>query len=295
MLLDTADTLSEITPEAADAMHLSRRLMHIRHYNRAGEYSKEAVDVGPFQLGVLSTPSIELVVSPSQHLFGKSGDQIVGILAPNVLMKYDVDVDFGSGKLNLISPDHCEGKVIYWPAKAIAVVPIKVEGTSSRVSEQGKIIIPVTIDGQHLDALLDTGAAASVLDREAAESNFGLKMGSADTPYAHDMFGKPGVAVYRHKFQSLDFEGIAIQNLDIDILPNFATGQLSMGPDVGSRLAASDAVEVPELVIGMNVLRHLHLYISYAEKKLYITPAGSPPANPPMIGVDEPSIAVAGQ
>jgi ABC-type iron transport system FetAB ATPase subunit len=30
-----------------------------------------------------------------------------------------------------------------------------------------------------------------------------------------------------------------------------------------------------EIIIGINVLRQLHIYIAYGEKKLYITPAGS--------------------
>ena len=31
----------------------------------------------------------------------------------------------------------------------------------------------------------------------------------------------------------------------------------------------------PDILLGMNVLKHLHVYIAYKEKKLYITPAGT--------------------
>ena len=30
------------------------------------------------------------------------------------------------------------------------------------------------------------------------------------------------------------------------------------------------------MLLGMNVLRHFHIYIAFKEKKLYITPAGVP-------------------
>jgi hypothetical protein len=30
------------------------------------------------------------------------------------------------------------------------------------------------------------------------------------------------------------------------------------------------------MLIGMNVLRHLHIYVAYKEQKIYITPAGAP-------------------
>jgi hypothetical protein len=30
------------------------------------------------------------------------------------------------------------------------------------------------------------------------------------------------------------------------------------------------------MILGMDILHHLHLYIAYKEKKLYITPASAP-------------------
>jgi hypothetical protein len=34
----------------------------------------------------------------------------------------------------------------------------------------------------------------------------------------------------------------------------------------------------PDMLIGMNILKRLHLYIAFGEKKLYISEASSPPA-----------------
>jgi hypothetical protein len=34
----------------------------------------------------------------------------------------------------------------------------------------------------------------------------------------------------------------------------------------------------PDLLVGMDVLKHLHLYIAYQERKLYITPPDQPAA-----------------
>jgi hypothetical protein len=45
-------------------------------------------------------------------------------------------------------------------------------------------------------------------------------------------------------------------------------------PPIGTRFKDSDTEEsFPDLLIGMDVLHHLHLYIAYKEQKLYITPA----------------------
>jgi hypothetical protein len=31
-----------------------------------------------------------------------------------------------------------------------------------------------------------------------------------------------------------------------------------------------------DFIIGMDVLRHLHIYVAYKEQKLYVTPASAP-------------------
>jgi hypothetical protein len=62
-----------------------------------------------------------------------------------------------------------------------------------------------------------------------------------------------------------------VSNLNVAILPDFLRNK-SGGPQLGSRLGGGSAHEqVPDMLIGMNVLRHLHVYIAYKEQKLYIT------------------------
>ena len=68
-------------------------------------------------------------------------------------------MDFAAGKLNLMLGDHCEGKVVYWPAKALATVPITINDYDIRV--------PVTVDGHNLMAVIDTGASTSTVSRES--------------------------------------------------------------------------------------------------------------------------------
>jgi predicted aspartyl protease len=269
MLLDTGGGMSEISTQAADEFGLPQRMIPVMEVNLAGETSDHSVIVSDFTIGQLSSKSIELVVSPFKDLFG--GDtRYAGLISPNILKHYDVDIDFGAPKLSLLSPDHCEGKVIYWPAAAVAVVPM-------RVLKLGHIIVPVQLDGKTVIAELDTGATMSTLTLPVAESDFGLKMGSPDTPYVSALADKPGTAIYHHRFKSLDFEGVTIGNLDVAIIPDLLKAKYQRGPEIGSHLSDPEAnVEFPDMYIGMNVLRHLHIYIAYKEEKLYITPAGAP-------------------
>ena len=263
MLLDTGGWSTEVTSQAAADLGLPYVSIRYSEVNLAGEESHQAADVDSFSIGQLTTKSVEFVVAPERYLFHDE-PQYVGILAPNILKNYDVDIDFGGNKLSLLSPDHCEGKVIYWPASAVAVVPM-------RVLRSGHILVPVKLDGRDVSAILDTGTSTTTLMLPVAEDEFGLKMGSADTPKAYEMPDRPGTAIYEHKFVSLNFGGVSVSNLSVAILPDFLRNKAG-GPQLGSRLGSSAAHEqVPDMLIGMNVLRHLHVYIAYREQKLYIT------------------------
>ena len=75
-------------------------------------------------------------------------------------------MDFGARRLTTFSPDHCQGRVVYWPADRIAVVPI--------TESHNLIIIPVTVDGHTLNAVMDTGSQYTVMNMEVANQLFGL-------------------------------------------------------------------------------------------------------------------------
>src|SRR5271156_969564 len=174
MLLDTGGEKSEVTSQAVADLGLPYERIRYSEVNLSGEESNQAADVDSFSIGQLTTKSVEFIVAPERYLFVDE-PQYVGIIAPNVLKNYDVDIDFGANKLSLLSPDHCEGKVIYWPASAVAVVPL-------HILRSGHIVVPVQLEGKTVTAMVDTGASNSTLMLPVAESDFGLKMGSPDTP-----------------------------------------------------------------------------------------------------------------
>jgi predicted aspartyl protease len=270
MLVDTGGALSMIGQPIVDQLGLSHEKVQIEQYDVAGEFSDQAADVAPFVIGNLVAKHMQFMIDPDKSEY--AGD-MAGIIGPTILRFYDVDFDFGSNKFNLLSPDHCPGKVIYWPAAAVAVVPIRVAKTA------GHIVVPVTLDGIKFNALIDTGASNTFMTTTVAESTFGLKLDSADTPTIASLSGPSAARVYRHKFHSLELEGIAINNPAIDIIPDLNRSKLSSAPALGSRLATRDeAQSLEDITIGIDVLRHLHVYIAYKEQMLYLTPATAPPA-----------------
>ena len=123
MILSTWATLTEITPTTADSLGLPRQKGAFRVFDKSRVSSNDYVNV-PFRIGRMSSKGVGMIVLPSDSDVG-TGSNIDGILAPDILDNYDIDIDFGTGKLNFISQDHCLGRVVYWPATSIAAVPMQ--------------------------------------------------------------------------------------------------------------------------------------------------------------------------
>ncbi|MEI9929026.1 MAG: pepsin/retropepsin-like aspartic protease family protein [Rhizomicrobium sp.] len=263
MLLDTGGGLSEIFGRAADELKLRVQLSALAQYGVSGKYSDKAT-IAPIEIGPLKADKAPFIVAPD---ILDDDTTHAGILGPDILHNYDVHLDFGNNTLALLSQDHCEGKVIYWPATAVAVVPMQVLAS-------GHIIIQVMLDGKSIFAMVDTGAYQSTLSIPAAESYFDLKLGSPDAPVAGDLQERPGSKTYLHTFKTLDFDGIAVGNIKVQIIPDMTSDLFRNKPAIGTHIPDRKYDDAKsDMLIGMDVLRHLNIYIAYKEQKLYITPA----------------------
>lgn len=269
MIIDTGAPLSVVDPQAAiDLKLITHDVVQGRMYTTSGRQFTQMAIIHGLDIGQMHASDVRVMVEPSRL----SGDsRVAGLLGADFLRHFDIDLDFGAHKLNLFSQNHCEGKVIYWPADAVAVVPMNVENS-------GHITVPVTLDGHEFQALFDTGAFGTILSREAAVNYFGLKPDTPDTPKVGT--SSTGATMFKHVFKSLVLEGIAINNPTVYIHEDMAKYAIAQSPHTGSMLASADSSEgFADLTLGMNELRHLHVFVSYKEEKLYIT-AASPPTTP---------------
>jgi hypothetical protein len=175
----------------------------------------------------------------------------------------DLDVDFGTDTLNMFSQDHCPGAVQYWTAPAVAIIPITMDGNH--------VIVPVTLDGNEEQAVIDTGAFSTILDQPEAESAFHLTPGDSDTPDIGELNHVASARAFSHQFKSLSFGDVAVNNPKITIL------QHSPGVHVPMTAWRDDSpLRKEKLLIGMDVLRKLHVYFAFGEKKMYISAASVP-------------------
>jgi predicted aspartyl protease len=199
------------------------------------------------QIGSMSTTQPWFLIAPDRFF---ASDAMGNIQPHSLWPRYDVEIDFMKGKLNLFLPNQCPGNVIYWTHEAYAAVPMTLDVS-------GHIVVGAVLDGKPIDAVIDTGAQRSLLSLRAASHNLDIDEDSKGIEARGSVVINEDVEAkrYRYPFKTLTFEGITIDNPQIEIAN---TG--------------NDSRHDP-LVLGIALLRQLHLFIAYDEKKLYLTPA----------------------
>ena len=187
-----------------------------------------------------------------------------GVIGLDKIEGYDVELDLAHGKLNLFKPDHCPGQVVYWTDSA-AVIPF-------RVQDDGQINVPMKLDGQTVNVILDTSTATGEIRFAAAHRLFGLHRG--DLRQSDDQeFGD-----YRYPFHALSVGGLTIANPDIGIFDygdreEICDGKFHTQHREHFAEATYRCLGGGDLRIGLKQLRALRLFISFSEKTLYVTPA----------------------
>lgn len=265
-IFDTGGATTMINREAAEKLHLSIQATYLKMVNVAGGNTADRAHIDQFDIGRLHGKDTYFPVSPFKYMDG--------VLSLNFMLPYDIDVDFGTDKLNFFSQDHCPGGVQYWKADAVAVVPFTVD--------DAHIYVQVTVDGQPVNAILDTGATGTIMRMDIAQQRYKLTMGDEATPLVEK---KPDAdpkapKFYTHIFKTLAFGAIEVNNPHLGILEDVWKRDESGQQLVDRARSAKDRVNLlPELTIGMNVLSKLHVYFAFAERKMYISPASAPGAN----------------
>lgn len=257
-MLDTGGYATQITRSAAADLNLELQNSPIELYDVNGRVSRKSVTLEKLQVGRMVFSRVRLPVSTFDG-------GIDGILSSNLLVAYDVDLDFPGNVMNYISPDHCAGAVLYWKADAVGVVPITLVGNS-------EIKVKVTLDGQTFDGMIDTGATHSTMSDKVAKYFFKIPLGApGDTPH-QGINGDKSLTAYRHVFSTLAFGGVIIDKPQIDILEDRVNRNADHAQQTGNRaMTVSSDLELPKLVIGMNMLKDLHIYMSFSEHRLYVT------------------------
>ena len=268
LLLDTGAGFTMVDQSLVDELGLQTRESSVRTFDLAGRASDRYVETS-FKLGRLGYPKFSLQVGTGLQEAGEPA--MTGLLGTSFLAFFDVAIDPAGKSLDLVLPDHCPDQVIFWPTTAVAKIPLDFTDYT--------LIVEVKLDGKPVKAILDTGAATSTLRINTAERLFDLKPGSPDTPASGVLNGNERFTTYHHVFKTLDFGGVNVANIDIDLIPDRVTREFREKP-TGSLIGVVPQSVAAPMLIGMDVLRHTRFYISYKARTLYVTPPTAPPPAP---------------
>lgn len=273
-LVDTGGGVSTVTKKTVETLKLASQEADGKLLDLYGHASDRYVRLDTLQLGLLKAKNMHLMIDTDRDREA----EFDGLIAGDILDNYDVELNFVTRKLNLFSQDHCEGQVVYWPATAGTVVPFSMkrpmrDGLYVDIGHDTHIRIPVTLDGKQVQAIIDTGAASTVMSAGVADAVFDITAASpgAIRSDGHQEFG--------YIFHDLSFGGISVANPHVVIFPDLVgTKDPENASITGSMIKKENDGMQTEFIIGMNILSRLHLYIAYGEKKLYITPPDQPAA-----------------
>ena len=257
-LFDTGGYYTQVSRDVAQSLKLPVHQGDFALYDAAGNVSRDLATLHDFKLGAMHGANLDLPVSTIAEMRGA--------VALDHFTAMDLDVDFAASKLGLFSPSHCPGRVVWWTSPAEAgTVPLALQGYHA--------IVSVTLDGHAEKALIDTGAAYSTLTLDEAR-HIGLVPGATETPPKGLLNGDAHLKTFSHTFNSLSFGDVTVSNPQLALIPNAFGRQAERTALAGNRARSEkDLLQVPDMIIGLDVLRQLHLYFAFGERKLYVTRA----------------------
>lgn len=236
LLLDTGSQASFLNENLVRTLGLKREVLEdwwITFFG--GRKTNRFTFVEGMVIGRLRMPRLPVMIYPGDET------EFDGLLGNNLLSTFDLDLDLANGMVAIYSQDHCPGNVVYWSKDPYAAIPFWIDS-------DGHIRFDVTIDGKTIPAMLDTGAADSIISMEYAKPRFNVTDEQIESKTFH--------------FKEMTLNGVTVHSPDIALVSNSV-----------SRIWGG--IGKPKLIIGMNVLRWLHIYIAYEEHKIYATAAGA--------------------
>ena len=264
MVVDTGAWFSFLSADAVASLKLPTRSMSDQFvsYDVSGHRTSTVATAPSIAIGPLQVSSVDFVVAPPGDKFGAN---VSGLIGANILKHFDIELDFAGRKVNFFAQDHCPGQVVYWTQSGSAHIPFKFDGS--------KISLPVQLDGHELWAELDSGAFASTISAPMASQVFGLTPDSpgVDRKEFTHVDGTKDVDA-THVFGALNFGGVAIANPRLHLLAD-KMGAAARADNARTDYTDMPPVHLPAILLGIAELRHLHLYIAYGEKVLYVTAA----------------------
>jgi predicted aspartyl protease/tetratricopeptide (TPR) repeat protein len=174
-----------------------------------------------------------------------------GLLGANLLDSADLEIDLEHGKLTLFKADHCDNDSLAYWVKDGKYNVADIEPADNQFDR--RTFLTVTINGKKVRAVLDSGAYATVLSRDAAE-RAGIDLNGADVKTGSSSIGigaKP-VKTWTVNIDSFSVGSETIQHSQMQVLDGKIGGDTDM-------------------LLGVDFLLAHRMFIANSKKKAYFT------------------------
>jgi predicted aspartyl protease len=246
LIVDTAAQGSMVVSDTVARLRLDRDRRTSTLHGLGGEITTTNVRVTSLAVGQMEMLDQSLSVGPLPTRPGVH-PPIGALLGTDFLSSFEIDLDLPHQRITLYRMANCPGNFVPWLQPGV-IIPLR------RLST-GFLAVEVQVDGKNLLALVDTGAVRSVITPAAA---FGLGLTDeilASDPSTTD-FGvdQRQILGRLHRFHDVRFGPEVLRDYRLGVANVHVTGA--------------------DMLLGADVLRTLHLWLSYARQEMFLAPPG---------------------
>jgi hypothetical protein len=244
-LIDTGAQYSTVSPHTANRLNLPVAAdKSVMFGGVGGTMFTSVATVHRYQLGASQGRKILLPVLGLSHHKLPDGHELGGIIGNDILRYYDIDMDLPAQQVFLINTMGCS-TVVPWGGP-LHPIPFGLAG-------DGAPIVPLTLDGRKISAIVDTGAGVSTMpDYLFRASGFAAE----HLPLVGHIhlvgIGSEAFTATLYRFHRLTIGGVTWQH------PVIAVGGVFPGNFA------------EHLFLGDNFTAHHELYISNATHELFV-------------------------
>ncbi|MEJ7863058.1 MAG: aspartyl protease family protein [Pyrinomonadaceae bacterium] len=250
-VLDTAAGGSVISPATRDAIGFGDKDGEISEVVGAGGTVKyQSLRVPSIGIGGHKQENFNVTVIDLKKFQKKDGQPYAGLLGNDFLRAFDVEINLPASRLRLY-PHDANGRVTVSRLNKRASVP-------NLAASEGFIVLNVFVEGKSVEAILDSGAPASVMNWQAAKQ-------------AGITRETKGV---KRREQGISGIGTQVADTYLYCFKKIKVGDMRFTPE-DTRIAdlsifkALGLSEKPAMLFGLDMLKNRILFVSYSTKKLY--------------------------
>ena len=245
LLVDTGAESSLVTPSAVARLALradpgrTSTIQGIGGAITTQNAALRSLAVGGMRLLDQSAAVAPLPTAPGDPLHA------AGLLGADWLSAFDVEFDLPHRRMALYSAAGCHGDYVPWPGPRTAV--------TAHVWHAGGVLLPMTVDGHPVTALLDSGSNLSTLG-EAAAARAGLTALALAQDQAGRSVGVDGTVnpTHHHQFAEMQLGRIRYLNPVLSVS--------------GLRWPVAD------MLLGTDWLRQNRVWVSYGARRVTVQP-----------------------